>query len=83
MRAGLKEPIKTTDLQQVKGLCAFLESFLLFEKGFKGDDKVKKKDMECVFAFSYAWGLGASLDLKGKDVFDSIVRDQFKMCQIP
>ena len=83
IRSGLKEPIKTTDLQQVKGLCAFLESFLQYDKGFKGDDKTKKKDMECIFAFSYAWGLGASLDLRGKDVFDTVVRDQFKSCSIP
>jgi hypothetical protein len=67
----------------VKGLCAFLESFMTFEKGFKGDEKTKKKDLECLFAFSYTWGMGASLDPKGKDFFDTIVRDQFKMCQIP
>ena len=83
IRTGLKEPIKTNNLQQVKGLCAFLQSFLDFDKGFKGDEKQKKKDLECLFAFSYAWGLGASLDPKGKDIFDSIVRDQFKSCQIP
>lgn len=80
IRAGLKEPIKTTNLQQVKGLCAFLESLITVEKGFKGDDKTKKKDLECLFAFSYAWGMGASLDTKGKDIFDTIVRDNFKAC---
>lgn len=53
---------------------------MTFEKGFKGDEKTKKKDLECLFAFSYTWGMGASLDPKGKDFFDTIVRDQFKMC---
>ncbi len=60
-----------------------MQAFLDPEKGFKGDEKQKKKDLECLFAFSYAWGLGASLDAKGKDVFDSTVRDQFKACQFP
>ena len=75
IRNGLKEPIKTYNLQQVKGLCAFLESFILYEKGFKGEDKDKKKHLDAIFAFSYTWGLGASLDMKGKDIFDTIVRD--------
>ena len=39
--------------------------------------------MECVFAWSYAWGLGASLEQKGKEIFDNVVREHFKACQIP
>ena len=41
IRNGLKEPIKTNDLQQVKGLCAYLEAFRDYDKGFKGDEKTK------------------------------------------
>jgi len=34
------------------------------------------------FAFSYAWGLGGSLDLIDKDKFDTmIIRDLFKIPQ--
>ena len=81
IRSGsLKEPIKTNNLQQVKSLCAYLEAFLTFDKGFKGDEKTKKKDLECVFAWSYAWGLGASLEQKSKEIFDNVVRDNFKAC---
>jgi dynein heavy chain, axonemal len=54
-----------------------------YDKGFKGDEKQKKRDLECLFAFAMTWGMGASLDAKGKDVFDSLIRDQFKSAQFP
>lgn len=57
-----EEPIKTTNLQQVVSLANFLEGFISAEKGFKGkDDDEKKKILDALFAFSYAWGLGGSL----------------------
>jgi len=56
------EPIKTTDLQLVNSLSNFLENFVSFEKGFKGSDDDKKKILECLFAWSYAWGLGGALE---------------------
>lgn len=62
IRENLNEPIKTTDLQQVTSLCNYLESFLHEERGFKGLDVDKKKILEDVFAWSYAWSLGGSLD---------------------
>jgi hypothetical protein len=34
-------------------------------------------------AWSYAWGIGGSLEQVGKDRFDSVVRDQFKSAGIP
>jgi len=34
-----KEPVKTDNLQLVKGTCNFLQAMLKPEMGFKGDDK--------------------------------------------
>ena len=53
------------------------------EKGFKGEDAAKKKDLDCLLAFSYTWGLGAALDEKGKDSFDTTVREIFKAAAFP
>jgi dynein heavy chain len=75
IRENLNEPIKTTDLQQVTSLCNYLESFLHEDKGFKGLDADKKKILEDIFAWSYAWSLGGSLDQQGKDKFDYQVKD--------
>jgi len=44
------------------GLSNFLENFISFERGFKGSDDDKKKILECLFAWSYAWGLGGALE---------------------
>jgi len=73
-----KEPIKTTDLQKVNSVTNLLECFIREDLGFKGDEDEKKKILECLFALSYAWGLGASLLQSGKDRLDTIVRDNFK-----
>ena len=51
--------------------------------GFKGDDKQKRKDLDCIFAWSYAWGMGSALDERSKDYFDSLVKDLFKQAQWP
>lgn len=77
------EPIKTTDLQQVVSLCNFLESFISEKQGFKGKEEDKIAMLNCLFAWSYAWGLGGSLEQRGKERFDGVVRDQFKSAQIP
>lgn len=34
-------------------------------------------------AFSFAWGMGASLDERSKDYFDSLVKDFYKSAQFP
>lgn len=60
-----------------------LEVFIQEEKGFKGTDEVKKKDLDAIFAWCYTWGLGASIDEKSKDYFDTIVRDSFKAVGFP
>jgi len=78
IRGHCTEPIKTTDLQQVVSVCNFFEYFIDFHKGFRGSDDEKKKLIDCLFAWCYAWGLGGSLEQQGKERFDSIVRDQFK-----
>ena len=83
IRTHCSEPIKTTDLQQVISICNFLESFVKVEKGFMGQDEEKKKMVDCIFAWSFAWGLGGSLEQRFKDRFDTIVRDQFKSAHIP
>ena len=43
----------------------------------------KKNDLERLISFSFTWGLGAALDEKSKDAFDTCVRDIFKACQYP
>ena len=85
LRKEGSEPIKTTDLQQVTSLCNFLEFFVSEEKGFKGKThEDKRKILDSLFAFSYAWGLGGSLTQKSKEQFDSfVIRDQFKAAAIP
>jgi dynein heavy chain len=83
IRQNCKEPIKTTDLQQVTSICNFLEYFIDEKLGFKGTGENKNGLLNCLFAWSYAWGIGGSLDQAGKDRFDTIVRDQFKSAQIP
>jgi dynein heavy chain len=77
------EPIKTTDLQLVVSLCNLLEHFFDEKKGFKGPEEEKKKIAEAVFAWCYAWGLGASLTATNKARFDSVIREQFKSSGIP
>ena len=83
VRENLKEPIKTDNLQLVRGITNFLTVMIDPMKGFKGDNKQKKSDLDRLFAFSFTWGLGASLDEKSKDHFDTCVRDVFKAVQYP
>ena len=64
-------------------MCNFIEYFVDESKGFKGPDDDKKKLIDCLFAWSYAWGIGGSLEQKSKEKFDTVVRDQFKSAQIP
>jgi len=64
-------------------MCNFFEYFIDESKGFKGPEEDKKKLVDCIFAWCYAWGIGGSLEQKGKERFDSVVRDQFKSAQIP
>ena len=52
-------------------------------QGFKGTDEEKRKLLINVYAWSYVWGLGASLDDRSKERFDDTVRDIFKGVQIP
>ena len=79
VRTHFREPIKTTDLQQVVSICNFLECFISESKGFEGPDDDKKSLLDAVFAFSYAWGLGGSLDSGDKETFDEmVVRRQFE-----
>ena len=81
IRSSLKEPIKTDNLQLVRSLCNILTCLIDPNKGFKGDQK--QKDLDCLFAFAYTYGLGASLDEKSKDYFDSTVREIFKIAAYP
>lgn len=83
IRNNCSEPIKTTDLQQVVSICNFLECFINKERGFIGTDEEKKKIIDSLFCWSFAWGLGGSLEQKYKDRFDTIVRDQFKSAKLP
>ena len=76
----LSEPITTDNLQLVRSMCNFLE-ILIMAPGvvFKGDEKQKRKDLEALIAFSYSWGIGAALDERSKEYFDSTVRELFKV----
>lgn len=70
-------------MQLVKSVCNFLDAFVKVEAGFKGDDKAKRKDLDAIFAWSFAWGLGAGLDDFSKAYFDNLVKDCFKTAGFP
>ena len=55
-----------------------MEYFIDDSRGFKGKPEEKKQQLNSFFAFSYAWGLGGSLELLDKEKFDSmVIREQF------
>ena len=83
IRDQLTEPVKTADIQQVVSICNFLEVFLNPTAGFKGTDEEKKKLFLSIYAWSYIWGMGASLDERSKERFDDTIRELFKGAQIP
>lgn len=79
IRSSFNELIKTDNLQLVKSTLNFLQVFLNPDNGFKQTDpKQKKKDFDAILGFSYAWGMGAALDERSKDYFDTLVKDLFK-----
>jgi hypothetical protein len=82
IRSHFKEPIVTTDLQQVTSVCNLLEYFISEERHFKGTLEEKKFLLNSHFAFCYAWGIGGSLELPDKEKFDSmVIRELFKIPQ--
>lgn len=83
IREQLHELVTTVDQQLVVSVCNFLECFLTPTMGFKGTDEEKKKQLNQYFAFSLAWGMGASLDDYSKDRFEDVVREHFKAAGIP
>lgn len=79
IRQNYNEPVKTDNLQLVKGTLNFMQVFYDVAKGFnQTDPKLRRKDIDSIMAFSYAWGMGAALDERSKDYFDTFVRDNFK-----
>lgn len=78
IRDFLTEPVVTANIQQVVSLCNFLEVLVHPSQGFKGTEDEKRKLLMNIFAWSYIWGLGASLDERSKERFDDTVRDTFK-----
>jgi dynein heavy chain len=84
IRHNFTELIVTDNLQLAKSVFSFMKVFLDPERGFNAiDPKIRKKDIDSIMAFSFAWGMGASLDEKSKDYFDTFVRDNFKSAQFP
>jgi dynein heavy chain len=84
IRTQFTEPVKTDNLQLVKGTLNFMEVFYDPAKGFnQTDPKARKKDIDSIMAFSYAWGMGAALDERSKDFFDTFIKDNFKSAQFP
>jgi len=78
------EPIKTTELQQVVSMTKFMEAMVDESKGFKAKTEEElKKILDPIMAYSYCWGLGGSLTQPTKEKFDFIIRDQFKVANIP
>jgi hypothetical protein len=47
-----------------------MEVFLHEREGLKGTDEEKKKQIDCVMSWAYAWGMGGSLDFHSKERFD-------------
>lgn len=61
-----------------------MEVFFNPEKGFAATDaKQRRKDIDAIMCFSYAWGMGAALDERSRDYFDTFIRDNFKSAQVP
>lgn len=83
IRSQFSELVGTVNLQQVVSTCNFLEVLVNPSMGFKGTDEEKRKLLNSIFAFSYAWGMGASLDERSKERFDDTIRDVFKNVHIP
>jgi dynein heavy chain len=84
IRTKYNEPVKTDNLQLVKGALNFMKIFLDPTKGFTATDaKIRKKDIDSIMAFSYAWGMGGACDERSKEFFDNFIRDNFKSAQIP
>jgi hypothetical protein len=42
------------------------------------DPKVRRKALDSVMCFAFAWGIGGALDERSKDFFDNYIRDSFK-----
>ena len=80
---GLVESIPTVPIQAVTNVCNFLEIFIRPEQGFQGSDETKMKFLNNLFAISYTWGIGGSLEAHGKDKFDFLIRDVFKNISMP
>lgn len=84
IRTAYFEPVKTDDLQLVKGSLNFMKIFLDPAKGFTAtDEKLRKKDIDSIMCFSYAWGMGGAIDERSKEYFDNFIRDNFKPAQVP
>jgi dynein heavy chain len=84
IRTAFNEPVITDDLQLVKGSLNFMKIFIDPAKGFTAtDEKLRKKDIDSIMCFSYAWGMGGAIDERSKEYFDNFIRDNFKPAQVP
>ena len=82
---GFHEPIATTDLQLVTGLCNLLECFLSKNFGFKLYEKVeiKRKFLLNSFVFGSVWSLGASITEEAHLRIDDFFRKRFTNILFP
>jgi len=79
IRTSFNEPVKTDNLQLVKGTLNFMKIFLDPTKGFTATDaKLRKKDIDSIMCFAYSWGMGGGCDERSKEFFDNFIRDNFK-----
>lgn len=67
-RGELSEPVRSSDIQLVAGVCNLLEAVLTARDkggwGFPKDERnvaEKRKILTSFFAFALAWGLGGGL----------------------
>jgi len=82
LRENCKEPIPTVDVQCTASLCALFEALFSVENGIDvTDTNLSNEDMkiliELLFAYSFAWGLGGSLDTESQRAFGKFCMEQF------
>ncbi len=82
---GLKEPIKTTDLQLVVSLCNLLESLVNTKYGLRIDMKQAEKQryLNYAFIFGFIWSMGASVYDQSHQKVDLFIKKTFQSIIFP
>ena len=85
VREHCKEPIATVDIQMTASLCSLFEALFTSENGVDLSAPLDdlKLVVELVFAFSFAWAVGGSLDSDGLKQFSKLCMELFVNCRPP